>query len=115
MTAANVYVHVTQGFSWVQIVAPVGAAVGEGGSWASILVARRSQVDADQPQLVFRLVTAESPGPSKLVMRIENVGRGVAINPGFTLLAGDGRGVSTILDQNLSYGGVTRTGIPFDT
>jgi hypothetical protein len=48
-------------------------------------------------------------------MKIENVGRGVAVVPGFTLIAGDGRGVSTLLDRNLSHGDVARSGIPFQT
>jgi len=111
----DVFVHVTQGLSWVQIAAPVAAAVAAGASWRSAFIAKRSQVDADLPQLVFHLRTGDSAGPSLLVMKIENVGRGVAIVPGLVLLAGDGRGVSTLLNRNLSHGDVARVGIPFDT
>lgn len=110
----DVFVRVTQGLSWVQIAAPLAATAAAGASWRSAFLARRAQIDADRPQLVFHL-RGDPSGSSPLVMKIENVGRGIAILPGFTLLSGDGKGVSSLAGRNLSNGDSARFGIPFTT
>jgi hypothetical protein len=114
-TIVHVVVHVTQGLSWVQIGAPIAALAAAAASWRSASIARQSQISADQPQLVFHVLGADPSEPVPLVMKLENVGRGVAILPGFFLATGDGQGVSTVLDRNLSHGEISRSGIPFET
>jgi hypothetical protein len=112
-----IVVHVSQGFSWIEILAPAFAAIAAGASWRSVFIARRNQVDADRPQLVFNLAPIEAGAhpTRKLTMLIENVGRGVAVFPGFVLLSGEGFGAKDVVRRTLPAGENVMFGIDFIT
>lgn len=48
-------------------------------------------------------------------MRIQNVGRGIAIISGFTLIAGDGLAASALANRNLGKDEFVRFAVPFKT
>lgn len=80
----QVHDHISQGWSWFQVVAPALSAIAAGASWRAVFQTRRTQVDADVPQLVFHLMGESVP----LTLEIQNVGRGVAVHPGYAILSG---------------------------
>jgi hypothetical protein len=119
MSAIVVHVtdHITQSVSWPEVAGPALAAVAAGASWRSVFIARRTQLDSDQPQLVFNIRTSDAslqPG-FPVTLTLENVGRGVAVFPGFVVTSGDGRGCSQIVERNLAHSGRARFGLPFPT
>ena len=103
--------------TWLQTVLPIASTTIAAGaalaSWLSVRLARRSQVDADRPQLAWYIRSIDTAHP--LTLSIENVGRGVAILPGFVILAAEGKKVSYVLDRNLAHGDKERFGLPFMT
>jgi hypothetical protein len=61
---------------WAPVAAAVLAAVAAGASWRSVLLARRTQLDADRPLLASQLYrVANDP---RLRLHIENIGSGTA-------------------------------------
>jgi hypothetical protein len=119
--ATDIFVHVTQHASWLQTAVPIGAAVASTAaalaSWRSVLLARRSQIDADRPQLRFHLQDSEERLKLgyPLTLTIENVGRGYALFPGFTILSGEGRASNGHLESTLAPGEKARVGLEFET
>jgi hypothetical protein len=119
--AYAVIVHVAEGFSWWQVVGPALAAAAAGASWSSVFLSRRGQNEAKRPQLVFYVEPiktedeADAPGP--LAVRIENVGQGVALMPGFFILSGqaNGQAASSLIPISMNYGEKVRYGLPFVT
>jgi hypothetical protein len=109
--------HITQSVSWLQVASPALAAAAAGASWRAVFIARRAQLDADQPQLVFNIRTSDAsqqPG-FPVTLTLENVGRGIAVFPGFVVTSGDGRGCNRIVERNLAHGDGARFGLPFPT
>jgi hypothetical protein len=113
----DIYNYYTQSASWLQIVSPALAAVAAGAAWRSVFIARRAQVDADQPQLVFTLRWSDPSQPHELptTLTIENVGRGVAVFPGFVVTSGSGQACSRIAQTTLAHNDRARFGLPFIT
>jgi hypothetical protein len=116
VTFLAVIVHISQS-AWVLVPAVLSAiftATAAAASWRSVVLSRRAQADADRPQLVFAIVG--SGEGSAVDVRIENVGRGVAIFVGFLILSGDGAGSSTIISPHVLYPNQPhRSRLPFVT
>jgi hypothetical protein len=119
--ATDVVVHVTQHVSWLQTAIPIGSAVAStlaaGASWRAVLLARRSQIDADQPQLYFDIQDSDArlqPGYPR-TLTIENVGRGFALFPAYTILSGEGRASNGQVGRSLGPGDKARLGLEFET
>lgn len=109
--------HITQSISWLQVAGTALAAAAAGASWRSALIARRAQLDADEPQLVFHIRTSDASQQPEfpVTLTLENVGRGIAVFPGFVVTSGDGRVSSRIVERNLAHGDSARFGLPFGT
>jgi len=111
--------HLSDGSSFVNLASPIFAAIAAGASWASVALSRRAQRDLDQPQLVFRIEsnTQSTAAEYPMALVVENVGRGPAIFPGFTIWPGGSTGVGTsrVIGQTLGHGDEVRYGLPFTT
>ena len=116
----DIVVHVAEHASWLQSALPIAAttisALAATASWLSVRTAHRAQIDADLPQLVFHVRADKALWPAHpLSMTIENVGRGVALFPGFVVLSGEGRSTRGYVDRNLVHGDTARFGLEFTT
>ena len=116
----DIVVHVAEHASWLQSALPIAAttisALAATASWLSVRTAHRAQIDADLPQLVFHVRADKALWPAHPPsMTIENVGRGVALFPGFVVLSGEGRSTRGYVDRNLVHGDTARFGLEFTT
>lgn len=97
----------------VSVVSTFFAAVAAIAAWAAVRDARRAQIEAEMPQLAFRVV----PSGNTCDLLIENVGQGIAIFVGFLITSGDGRASEgyTFPPSNLWPTKLARSQLPFVT
>ncbi|HZV72407.1 MAG TPA: hypothetical protein VFF79_01710 [Conexibacter sp.] len=113
---AIVVVHVTQHSpALIPAIGAACAALAALASAISVHLTRRSQQEAQTPQLAFRVVKEDSNAQTELL--IENVGQGVGLFVGFLILSGDGFASEgyTSAPSNLWPRKLARVVLPFHT
>jgi hypothetical protein len=81
---------------WAPVIAAGLASVAATASWGSVLLTRRSQRDADRPQLAINFYRLADD--LHLYVHVENIGRGTAKKPTFYIVA-EGESAGGVVPQ----------------